>query len=85
MGRGGSTSDFFNFIDTQNNAIAARESGEKPPIPDGVGRDRHQIERMEQRREEAAEEGRRIGARPRARSRPVTAKIVRGHMENPGA
>jgi hypothetical protein len=35
MGRGGSTSDFFNFIDTQNNAIAARESGEKPPIPDG--------------------------------------------------
>ena len=50
-----------------------------------VGVDNHQVERMEERREAAQAAGSQLRARPRARGRPVTGKIVRGHMENPGA
>ncbi len=83
--RGGSTADFFNFLDRQNNAIAAREAAEAmvaKPVDTGVGVDRIQLKRDAQRREEADGP---LRARPRKRSRPVTGRIVRGYMENPGA
>lgn len=85
----GSASDFLAFIDAQNNTIAAREAEEAAAKSyrsdgSGVGVDRLQLDKMDERRAAAAEEGRRIGAKPRLRGRANTGRVVRGSMENPG-
>lgn len=81
---GGSISNFFAFLDRQNNAIAAREAGKIDPDT-GVGVDRLQVQQMEEHRAEARAKGYEPGAKPRPRARVHTTRIVRGHMENPGA
>lgn len=79
MAKGGSTSDFFQFLDNQNNAIAAREA-EKKQKKEQLGGDRFRLKREAERREQW---GGTLRARPRLRSRPVTGRVIRGHMENP--
>lgn len=64
--------------------FAARKP-EETRSDSGVGLDRHQIEKMEARREAVQAKGDRLRARPRGRSRPVSGRVVRGYMENPGA
>lgn len=74
---GGSTSDFFQFLDKQNTVIAAREAEEtrKKELGDQI-----RLQREAQRREQS---GGTLRARPRARSRPITGRVVRGYMESP--
>lgn len=73
---GGSTADFFSFIDEQNNSIAAAEAEKLEPS----GLDQIRIKRDTQRREKFNEPMR---ARSHKGARPVTGRVVRGYMENP--
>lgn len=51
----------------------------------GVGIDRLQVQKMDEKRKEVQASGDQLRARPRQRNRPNTARIVTGRMENPGA
>lgn len=72
---GGSTSDFFQFLDKQNAARAEEKAQKK------FGMDRIRLQRETQRRERLGT----LRARPRPRSRPVTGRVIRGYMEDPKA
>lgn len=70
--------DPFALIDSLNagRAAMAEEKHEA-----GLGVDEIQIARDAQKRERWG----RLRARPRSRGRPITGRIVRGHMEDPAA
>lgn len=63
------------------------EAGQKQrkEVDTGVGIDRHQVKKMDKKREEVQAAGGQLAAKPRARSRPKRGHIIRGHHENPGA
>jgi hypothetical protein len=81
MTPGGNTSDFFSFLDQQNNAIAAREAeeAEKTKSRLEVGVDPVRFERDAARRERLGE----LRAREHTSKRPHRARPVFGHV-NPG-
>lgn len=65
--------------------LFANRSREEKTSDSGVGVDRLQMQKMDERREAAQEKGYILGARPRGRSRPNRSRVIRGHHENPGA
>jgi hypothetical protein len=76
------TANFLRLMNEQNERIAAREAAEKREVEEVIGRDNIRETRMEEHREKWDHH---LRARPRTRNRPRSARIIRGHMENPGA